>query len=199
MLRKKFKNSLLVIGILLIYSGCSTSRSALLLIDSPIKIAEEEGISITVRYLDEETLINKYGKKGNPFLTPYHTLQFKRIMVFDIRFKNSRQESIELILNRMELQFGGKAVQPTNRFHLAGFWEFRDDIDETKRTDRQKKERAIKKYVLPNSISIRSGGTAKGYAVFMGNLPRYGQASVYIPLLREKTELIHNFNFLFEF
>ena len=61
--KKQFLIVLLLIPLLFIYSGCGTTRSALVLKDSPIKAADEEGISLTLRYLDEETLINKFGKK----------------------------------------------------------------------------------------------------------------------------------------
>ena len=199
MIKREFMLKALLAAGIIILSGCATTRSALVIKDSPIKTVDEERISTTLRYLDEETLISKFGKKKNPFLTHYYTLQFKRIMVFEVKVQNSRQESIELILNRMELQFGGNAVHPTNRFQLSNFWESRDDLDETKPTDRRKKERVIKDYVLPNSITVGTGGKVAGYAVFMGNLPRYGQASVYIPLFRKKIELIHNFRLRFEF
>ncbi len=198
MIKRKFMLKALLAATVIILSGCA-GHTPLVVKDSPIKTARGEGITVTVRFMDEPTLIDKFGKKTNPFLTQYYTMQLKRIMVFEVKVQNQHREAVDLALNRMMLQFGGSSVQPYNRFQLANYWEFRDEKLEVKSIDRARKRRIIKERVLPNAVTIPEGGKTVGFALFMANLPIYGQATVYLPFFRREKELIHRFEFTYEF
>lgn len=180
-------------------SGCVTSRQALALLDEPIKSAEAEDLKVTVRFLDDPTLKAKFGERSNPFLTDYYTVQLKRIMVFEITVENIRQDSVGLASRRLELQFGGQNRTPYNRFQLTNYWETKDEQRDTKKADRARKAGVIKDWVLPNELTVASGGKIKGYAVFLGNFPSYGTAVLYVPVLQAQERPIHRFEFDFSF
>jgi hypothetical protein len=184
----------------LLVAGCMEQRVALKVKDDPIKVEKAEGLIATVRYLDDPTLIQKYGKEGNPFLTDYYRLQIKRLMVFELSVENETNEPADFRLNRLELQFGGKALESYNRFQLMQHWEFQDQRVKTIALDKVRRESIINQWVLPNKLTIPPVGKIKGYVVFIGNTPRYGKANLYVPLFKPKSEdIIYRFEFAFEF
>jgi hypothetical protein len=61
------------------------------------------------------------------------------------------------------------------------------------------RENIIEKNVLRNSYTISAGGAIKGYLVFIGNTPTYGEAALYIPVYRTERERVELFEFTYEF
>ena len=188
-------------GIFLLVSGCMTQRGSLSVAeaDKPIKIIKTEDLILTVRYLDDDTLKQKFGKETNPFLSDYYSLQFRRFMVFELSIENTGSVPVKFLLNRLELQYGGKAMFAYNKFRINQYWEFKDDQDEVKGIHKARRERFVKDNVLPDSVTIPAPGELKRYAVFTGNTPNYGTATLYVPVFTPMDEVVHRFEVPFEF
>lgn len=188
-------------GIFLLLSGCMTQRVALSVVeaDKPLKIERTEDLILTVRYLDDDTLKQKFGKKEtNPFLSDYYSLQFRRFLVFELSLENAGSVPVKFLLNRLELQYGGKAMNAYNAFRIIQYWEFKDEED-VRGSQKAKRERFVKDNVLRDSVTIPAPGELKGYAVFTGNTPNYGTATLYVPVFTPRGEVVHRFEVSFEF
>jgi hypothetical protein len=187
-------------AVVLALSGCLfTGRPPLELEGNPIQRVEAGDFSATLRFMDDGTLDAKYRKEANPFISDYYSTQFKRIMVFELTLENRGDEAVQIFLNRVELQYGGKTITPTNQFHLKEYWKFKDSHRDTKGIYVSMRENIVEKNVLPNSATISGGGAIRGYLVFIGNTPTYGEAVLYIPVYRTKEERVELFTFTYEF
>ena len=193
-----FRLAGIVIATILV-SGCLTDRSPLHVQDKSTKEETYEGVTITLKFVDEAILKAKYKEEYNPFLTDYYSIQLKRLIVFELTVDNKSPGDLLFVLNRLELQYSSKPLHTYNRFHLSQHWEFTDDDSETDASDIARREKIINNTVLPNSNTLRAGGIMRGYAVFAGNTPNYGPAMVYIPLFKTKDVVFHRFEFPFEF
>jgi hypothetical protein len=189
----------LSITLLLLSSCLFTGRPPLELKGNPIQRATEGEFRATLRFMDDETLTAKYKKQANPFFTDYYSAHFRRIMVFELTLENESDQAAQFFLNRVELQYGGTTDTPTNQFQLGKYWEFKDSQRETKAIDISRRENIIKKNVLANSATIPAGGAIRGYLVFLGNTPTYGEAILYIPVFRTEREQLELFTFTYEF
>jgi hypothetical protein len=183
--------------IVLLATSCLTQYVPLHVQDRPIKTQTQEDVTATLRFVDEAILEANYKEQVNPFLTDYNKVQLRRLIVFELTVENQSAESLFFFLNRLELQYGGKALQPYNRFQLGQHWEFADE--EAKPIHKSRREKIIDQMVLPNSYTLRAGGIMRGYVVFVGSTPNYGSAKVYVPLFKAKNEVYHRFEFSFEF
>ena len=188
-----------IAALALLVSSCLTQRMPLSVKDRPIKTETYEGLTATVRFVDETILKTKFREEINPFLTKYNRMQLRRIIVFEVTVKNQDSEAVLFFMNRLEMQYGGKSLQPYNRFQLGQHWEFSDEDAGTKPIHKARREKIIEDLVLPNSLTIPAPGEMRGYVVFLGNTPSYGPAMVYLPLFQSKEVVFHRFEFPFEF
>ena len=183
--------------IAMLVTSCLTQHMPLHVQDRPTKKETHEGVTATLQFVDEAILKAKYRKEYNPFLTDYNKVQLRRLIVFELTVENESPEALFFFLNRLELQFGGKTLQPYNRFQLGQHWEFTDE--EAKAIYKSRREKIIEETVLPNSYTLQADGIMRGYVVFVGNTPSYGSAMVYVPLFESKDVVHHRFEFPFEF
>ena len=102
---------------------------------------------------------------------------FRRNVVFDLTIQNQGSSAFAFELRDCELQFGGKTLGSLNRFQLA---QDVDILNEDLRV-RTPKKALINKYILPNRENLAPGGTLRGFLLFQGNLPTFGEALVMIP------------------
>ena len=188
-----------IVMVAILVNGCLTDRRPLQVQDRPIKKETHEGITATLQFVDEAILEAKYREEYNPFLTDYNRVQLRRLIVFVLTVENKSSEALLFILNRLELQYGGKSLQPYNRFQLDQHWEFTDEDRGTKALHIARREKIIEDTVLPNTYNLPAGAIMRGYVVFVGNTPNYGSAMVYIPLFQTKEVVLHRFEFPFEF
>ena len=174
-------------------------RRPLAIKDDPLKTAETETLKASLRFLDDAQLSKNFKKEVDPFLSDYTSLHMRRFMTFELSVENLGPEKVEFILNRLELQYAGKALKPYNRFQLLQEWEFRDEHKRELAVDKTRREKIVNSWVLPNTLSIPPGGNLKGYVVFIGTTAEYGVAAVYVPVLKSKEEVLHRFEFSFQF
>ena len=186
--------------LVLAMAGCAGGPLPYQTQDDPIKRIDEEGVIITLRFINDETLKRLFGKGIiNPFIAPMHTIQRTRFLMFEMVVRNRREENVTLNLNQMELQFTGKHVQPINSFQLINFWKQKDDRAEIRAIDRTKKEKTIKRYIAPNKILISPGSSFQGYLLFKGGFPNFGEVKIYLPALDPSGRPVHVFEFDYKF
>jgi hypothetical protein len=188
-------------GILLAATGCKTQHMALKLVEGekPLKVARAEGLTLTARFLDDEVLRAKFGEKQNPFVSDYYSLQFRRFIVFDLSIENEGSNPVLFRLDTLELQYGGSALHAYNEFRINRYWEFKEQKDKVRGSQRVRRERYVKENVLPDSVTIPTGGKLRGYAVFTGSTPNYGTATLYVPIFAPDGRVVHRFEVPFEF
>jgi hypothetical protein len=161
----------------LVAASCATTDKTMRAVSEPQVRAEAEGVALTLRFRDEQDLAKRFGTTANPFLTEYYRLIFRRIIVFELRIENGAADPYALRLSDCELHFADKVTTPTNAFQLLNYWEATDD----RRQITLQREPLIKRYVLPNQVTVKPGGSVSGFIVFMGNLPNHGEARVLLP------------------
>jgi hypothetical protein len=175
----------------LLLVSCGTSRRSIRLPAEPVVTVEQAGVTMTLRFLDEPSLQQQFGRTENPFLTDYYRVMFRRNVVFDLTIQNQGPGSFAFELADCELQYGGKTLGPLNRFQLSSDVDIKD---EDRRFKARKKD-LINKYILPNRAALPSDGTLRGFLLFQGNLPTSGEALVTIP--GEKGEPPFKFQYTF--
>jgi hypothetical protein len=143
----------------------------------PVVTVEQEGVTMTLRFLDEPSLQRRFGTSENPFLTDYYRVMFRRNVVFELTVQDQGPDAFAFELKDCELQYGGKTLGPLNRFQMASDVDIKDED----RHFKARKKALIERYVLPNRNDLASGGTLAGFLLFQGNLPTTGEALVTIP------------------
>ncbi|UCB46940.1 MAG: hypothetical protein JSV25_05855 [Spirochaetota bacterium] len=181
--------------------GCSTDQRVVKK-EIEIHTNKEIGLSIKLRYVPEKELREKFGRQSNPFLSQGSVLGMNQTIVFELEAiteKNFRGPFM-IELSRIELQFGNVNTDPTNQFQLISFWDFRFQKEHVYQGwSMGKVRRRTKKNLLPNEFVINRDKVVKGYLLFRGSFPRYGDAAIYIPVLREGEGMVKNFKFDFLF
>jgi hypothetical protein len=176
---------------ILILLSCGTGRQALRLPPEPEVTVEQGGITMSLRFLDEPSLRQRFGSSENPFLTDYDRIIFRRNVVFELTIRNQSSSTYRFDLHDCELHYAGKVLAPSNRFQIAGDVENRDE-------DRRLKARKISlanQYILPNKKEVPPGSLLSGFLLFQGNLPSTGDAQVVIP--GESTGAVFQFQYVF--
>ena len=202
---------ILLITIVFLFASCSTERFIVRSRDIEIQKQTMNGITLSVKFLNEDDLVERFGRVNNPFIAPPSALGLNRMMVFEALVENNLKNTADpdaiaaivtiiIPLNKIEIQFGGKNKNPVNRFHLYEFWKNRIYKDDTyKKWNSSKINQLIKKTVLPNTVISKPQSDTAGLLVFMGRFPNYGTADVYIPIFTEDGNQLHNFRFVFQF
>ena len=183
-----------VFTVLILFMGsCSTKRVAVKYPKSgPVSISER-GTTITIEPLDKSQLEEQFGKRSNPFIPPPRALGFNSMRVF--RFSIESMNDVLLVLNSIELQFGGKLKSPENAFHLINYWELEGEKADSEQYDIARMRPKIKRNLLPNDLTVEGGSNYSGILVFQGRLPSHGRGTIVVPVFKAKGELIHDFIF----
>ncbi|MBN2325211.1 MAG: hypothetical protein JXQ30_15890 [Spirochaetes bacterium] len=197
-----------VAGLLLAASfalfGCSTGTRVLKSDQAQIEHAENLGLSISLRHVSGQEIDERFGDRNNPFMQSPALLSEKQFLLFELLIEPEPSFNGPFVLNSkdIELQFGGINVGPKNQFLLSRYWshELQQEIVDTryKGWTMGKVDAVIDKNLLPNKVRIDRGAMVRKLVLFEGGFPRYGNATVYVPLLKDGS-LAKNFRFDFEF
>ncbi len=195
MLKKCIRIAFLIIVLFLLSTGCATDRGAVQQKEvSPVTLSEE-GVTIVISLLNENQLLERFGEKNNPFIPPPSAIGLNRVMVFELYVETASEA--EIILNRLELQSGGKPKSPKNIFHFSNYWELELKPGDTRKYDLGRIKLAIKRNLLPNKFTVNKDSNSTGFFVFQGRLPRYGEFTLFVPVFKKNGEMIHNFRYDF--
>ena len=168
--------------------GCSTGKRVVMTNASASTQARDIGLEMSLRYLNEEEIYKRFGEKNNPFISEDTALGMNQFIVFELTVipQSGFNGPYIVELDSIELQFGSVNTSPQNRFHITSFWDHK-----IKRDDRYsqwsmgKVGSVIKRSVLPNQFTVQRDGRIRQLLVFQGGFPKYGNATVYIPVLKE--------------
>ncbi len=183
-------------AILLLLGGCAGRRAAE---KEPPELPElqtltEKGVTLSVRYLDEKSLVGLYGKRNNPYLlTGVH-----RLMVFELQTLSKKEAYINLKM--IELQIAGRTSAPSGRMKLSHLWKLKlegsrggDPNDRYKGWSPGIVQKRINETMAPIDMRVHQGRHYSGLVVFMKRPPRYGSVILFVPVFDTHGELIHNF------
>jgi hypothetical protein len=183
--------TLLVASCAFIAFGCATVKRGP---EGPIfqpASATEKGITVSMRQLGRDELIERYKEIDNPYLTESSLLGGEMI-VFELTI--SAPIEIKLTLKTMEFHFGPKFTPPINRFHLSEYWKSRIQSQNSYGGwTSARVTHTINKTMFPEKLIVNPNESHTGLVVFMGRFPKYGEALLYIPVYTKNDELIHLF------
>jgi hypothetical protein len=185
--------ALFALLLLVLFSGCASKRKALMVSQDPLQEAEMDGLTLSLRFLDEAQLKRRFRTEENPFLTQYSRIFLRRIMVFELTAAYAGAGTVELRLSDCEMAFGEKKLSATTQLQLVNYWQ---TLDKNLKTSRARQINA-EKYVLANQSRIPAGGQLRGYLVFLGDLPDSGAAGILVPFNGDGGPLEFSFDFQF--
>jgi hypothetical protein len=163
-----------------------------------LKTEKIDQLLVVARFLDEETLKLRYGRRHNAFISAPRIATPRRFMVFKLNFEEV-SETIIIKRKEMSFQFGGREAGPLSEFAMYDYWEREDDSSEILPADQRRRKATIRDNLLPAEVKIPPGGRISGLAVFSANYPRYGTAILYIPIYDESERLLKRVEITFEF
>ena len=183
--------SAVLTGILLLISSCQTNRYTM---GRKVKNPESYRYELTLTYLDEETLIERFGTRDNPYISPYTLNKNKMITSFDLTIVNrsAGDLTIKLPLQTTLLYVGNKSYTAQNQFRLGSFWE--SFPKQQGQGTSRKKQAVINETLLENATIVKSGETKSGILAFMGNVQIWSEPEVHIPLFTERDEFIDEYS-----
>ena len=185
---------LFILSLLVLFAVGCASRGPVIERPKPEPLTlSEKGITITIRYMDENDLREQFGKRDNPFIPPPTAIGSNRMLVFEVSIDSIHD--IKIFLNTIELQFGGKIKYPENQFHLVNYWEQEVKRRDPREYDLGRMKLTIKRNVLPNKLTVKKDTHFKGFLIFQGRLPSYGEGKIFLPIYRISEELLHTFKY----
>ncbi len=194
MKREAFQSGLIcVVFVILILAGCATDKYS---VRRKAPNADQYQYALHITYLDEEMLIERFSEKNNPFLSPHALTKGNQITAFDLVIENNSPESmtIQMIIETITLYSGTSTFHARNQFKLNQFWD-----NQLRGTHARKKYRGstaskmryvIGKNMFENITAIESGEQKRSILVFQGNIQKWGDVEVHIPLFTDKQEFI---------
>ena len=197
---KKYFLILLLIYTLVFIFSCATQKGVLKNPEERAKTIFGDNLTISLKYIPEKILLDRFGSINNPFISPISFLKSNRLMTFELNIIDKNYSSILVNLNKIEIQFGSISKEPLNRFQLAQFWEPRlRKQPDYERWNFSILRSVINKNVFDNDTLIKEGEATAGLIVFKGAFPDYGKAVIYIPIFDGSGKMLKRYEVEVEF
>ena len=186
----------------LVATGCSSDTYS---IRRKASNADQFLYHIDLTYLDEETLIERFTEKNNPFISPEAFDKSKRITAFDMVIENKSPQGmgIRIAQGTITLYSGTKTFTARNQFRLSRFWDNQLQGDDLGRkyqgSSASKMQYVIGRNMFENTTTIQSGDQKSGMLVFQGNIQNWGEVELRIPLFTDRDEFIGEYIETYEF
>lgn len=150
--------------------GCSTAPPKPV-VSEPI-IYEIADLTISLRYLDEETLIARHGRNdsrvySNPYYGYPGLITKKRLLVFEFD-ANTTESQVEFRLNKINLNIDDVRGDAKSRPYLRTIWNHYR-LARTTAMDL-----TMKKTILDREFTVTPDEPVSGYLVFGENYPEEG-------------------------
>lgn len=187
-------------GVLLLVLGLGSCASTppLAVQNEAVQQHRGEYFDLTLRFIDEEELIERYGQRNNLFIAPVGLISRDRFIPFELSI-TARREAVAMPLNLIEMSYGGRSVTPMNQFHFGQYWLHRDEQSEIPGAEAAARQRTIRRTILPNTTRVAPGETESGMLLFSSNFPRYGTAEITIQIVDQSERPIERARFRYEF
>jgi hypothetical protein len=187
--------------------GCQTTTEYYRKSDLPF---ESYSVNMSVTHIDEEALIERFGERNNPFVASKRMLNLERFMVYEVTVRNdtvSRDVPVRVggAIETIRLLMQGFIFGSLDADTLVDFWEItlrKPSGSNRSRADEPsiyRMKRTAERHMLPEYFTLEPGSEITGLVVFMGRIPRYGDAVVEVPLLSADREVLAIFQESFEF
>ncbi len=189
------------IALVLLATGCTGRRAAVK--EAPelpgLQTLTEKGVTLSVRYLNEKSLVELFGKRNNPYLLT----GLQRLMVFEVQTLSRKEAYINL--NLIELQAAGRTTPPSGRMKLSHLWKLKLEGPRSGGpNDRYQGwssgilQKRINETMAPVDMRVHPGTHYSGLVVFLKRPPHYGSVLLFVPVFDTQGELIHTFRFEIE-
>jgi hypothetical protein len=158
----------------------------------------EEGITVGVRYLDEQILGDMFGTKSNPFVA----MGKQPLTVLEISIKSDSK--LKLKYDSINLAVEENIKTPISIFRMRNFWDRRlnttSDYTHTpyKGWSYGKVSLRLKRNMLPTKLTLEPGSTYEGYLVYSGKTVYKNNATLFIPVMKENGTLAQELILEFE-
>ena len=183
--------------LVLLLAGCETGPVHLVQ-GEPFQWYYGDAFDMRLRFLDEELLRERYGRRNNTFIAPAG-LSGERFLPFDLDLFTDVEEAVTVRLSEIELAMGGRTYQPQNRFHFGNYWRERDESQGTSGAHARQRQQEIVRVLLDNEVTVREVGSHQGMILFRGRFPRYGTARIIVPARNREGRELERAVFEFEF
>lgn len=191
------KSCLLLALTLVVLSACETAP-VLQTQSESLKAVRRDGYFAVVRFLDDDTLKERYGARYNPFVARPRTFTPTSFLVFKINIEEVRRP-LFLQLNKMELRFGEKVASPVDLYNMNLYWQFEDPDTDITQIEKDKRDQILREELLAYEQLVPIGARVSKLIVFRANFPRIGDAKLTIPLLDDKRQPVDKLEFTFTF
>ena len=179
--------------VLFVVLGCSSDKYS---VRRKASNADQFTYDIGLTYLDEETLVERFTEKNNPFISPQAFDKSKRITAFDLVIENRSPEGmgIRIAQETITLYSGTKTFTARSQFRLSRFWENQLKGSDLGRkyqgSNASKMQYVIGQNMFENTTTIQSGDQKSGILVFQGNIQNWGEVELRIPIFTDRDEFI---------
>jgi|GEM_PF-3800864 len=180
-----------------VLAGCETTPTHMVQ-GEPYRWYYGEDFDMRLRFLDENLLRERYGRRNNTFIAPAG-LGRERFLPFDLDIFTDVEQAVTIRLSEIELAMGGRTYRPQNRFHFGNYWERRDRSDGTRGSLARQRQQEIRRVLLDNQITVREVSSDQGMVLFRGSFPRYGTARITVPVRDRQGRELERAEFEFEF
>lgn len=164
----------------------------------PLRAVRRDGYFAVVRFLDDNTLKDRYGARFNPFVARPRALTPTSFLVFKLNLEEVKRP-LFLQLATMEIRFGDKLATPTDLYNMNLYWQFEDPDQDIGQGEKDSRDKVLKEEMLAYEQSVPVGARVSKLIVFRANFPRIGDAKLTIPLLDDKRQPVEKLEFTFTF
>jgi len=143
-------------------------------------------------HLDDGTLKGRYGKKDNPFISPFSLLDKTVFMTIELTLKNASPASVRVPYEKTTLLIEGNEYTPVSRPDLSEYWvnKHRHGESREQRITASMQER-IYEEVLPDTVTIGPNSVEQGLIVYRGkDIPLSGMGTLRVFFFTEEREII---------
>jgi hypothetical protein len=180
--RGKTFRYLFVLSTLFVFllSSCTTSDPVRY--ERLVHSVQTEDYNIQIRIVEAEELERQSGRIPSPFVIEPGVFDPREYVVFEVVIKNKSDHGASFELNDLELKMGAANYYTKNGFQIKQYWEKQDEV---KSADRDRMGRIIDRHLFPRKIEIPLDGLKRGYIVFLANMPKYGEMTIFLPIFGE--------------
>ena len=143
---------------------------------------QDDKYNIQVQVMTQEELQKQSGRVPSPFIRDAKVLEPREYVTFAIVIKNKTDKPATFELTDLELHLGASYYYTKNANQIKNYWNDEDEIDSA---DKTRMGRIADKYLLPREVTIPADGLKRGYAVFFAKMPKYGEMTLFLPLMSE--------------
>ena len=176
----RYLSFLLVIFTGFMVLGCTTTAAPRY--ESTTQSIQDDKYNIQVRIVTREELEKQAGRTPSPFVNEPGLFDPREYVVVDLIINNKTDSPAGFEMKDLEMHLGAAYYYTKNSFQIKQYWDNRDDINSA---DKRRMMTIADRYMLDRKVSVPARGLKRGYAVFLANIPKYGEMTIFLPIFGE--------------